>query len=102
MVIGNIVKPGKLKMHQYAQCHFENCRQAQDGHSAMMFISYNSVIFWVRETDYGLEFYPTSTSPRYSRTTAKHTLWALYALGYSYKQAHIIIDGLCTKHKVKA
>lgn len=98
MVIGNIVKPGKLQSHKYAQCHWKDCGFKNQ----LTFVSYNSAIFSVVETDYGLAFYPRPTSPDYSRTTAKQTLWALYELGYDYKQAHNIIDGLRSKHIVKA
>lgn len=98
MVIGNIVKPGKLQYHKYAQCHWENL----GGKNELTFISYKSPIFSVVETEYGLTFYPRITSPGCSRTTARQTLWALYELGYDYKQAHNIIDGLRTKHIVKA
>lgn len=98
MVIGNIVKPGKLQSHKYAQCYWKYCGVKNQ----LTFVSYNSSIFSVIETEYGLTFYPRPTSPRYSRTTARQTLWALYELGYNYKQAHNIIDGLETKHIVKA
>ena len=54
------------------------------------------------ETDEGLTFYPRLTSPGYSKTTARQTLWALYELGYSYNEAHKIFDGLKSKHIVKA
>lgn len=98
MILGNTVKPGKLQSHKYAQCHWESCCTKNE----MTFISYKSPIFSVVETEYGLTFYPCVTSPGCSRTTAKQTLWALYELGYNYKQAHNIIDGLKTKHIVKA
>lgn len=98
MVIGDIVKPGKLQSHKYAQCYWKDCGL----NNQLTFVSYSSYIFSVVETEYGLTFYPWPTSPGYSRTTAKQTLWALYELGYDYKQAHRIIDGLKTKHIVKA
>lgn len=98
MVIGNIVKPGKLQSHKYAHCHWENL----GGKNELTFISYKSPIFSVVETEYGLTFYPCTTSPGCTRTTARHTLLALLELGYDYNQAHNIIDGLKTKHIVKA
>ena len=98
MLIGNIIKPGKLQSHKYAQCYWEGCGVKNQ----LTFVSYRSPIFLVVETDYGLTFYPRPTSPGYSKTTARQTLWALYELGYDYKQAHNIIDGLRTKHIVKA
>lgn len=98
MVIGNIVKPGKLHSHKYAQCFWKESALKKQ----LIFVSYRSPIFAVLETSYGLSFYPYPTSPRYSKTTARQTLWALYELGYDYKQAHIIIDGLCSGHIVKA
>lgn len=98
MIIGNIVKPGKLKAHPYAQCYWKYCGVKNQ----LTFVSYQSSIFSVVETGDGLSFYPRPTSPNYSRTTAKQTLWALYELGYSYKEAHKIIDGLCSRHIVKA
>ena len=98
MVIGNIVKPGKLKEHKYAQCYWRKTTKE----NAISFVSYNSTIFCGVEDECGITFYPRPTSPRYSRTTAKQTLWALYELGYSNKQAHNIIDELCAKHIVKA
>lgn len=97
MVINNIVKPGKLHSHKYAQCHWEDCGVTNQ----ITFVSYNSAIFSVVKTEDGLTFYPCTTSPGYSRTTARQTMWALYELGYSYKQAHNIIDGLKAKHIVK-
>ena len=98
MVIGNIVKPGKLQSHKYAQCYWQDCIVKNQ----LTFVSYNSPIFSVVETEYGMTFYPRPTSPGCSRTTAKQTLWALYELGYDCEQAHNIIDGLKTKHIVKA
>lgn len=98
MIIGNIIKPGKLPLHKYAQCYWKGCGVKNQ----LTFVSYNSPIFSVVATDYGLTFYPRPTSPGYSRTTARQTLWALYELGYDYKQAHNIIDGLRNKHIVKA
>lgn len=98
MIIGNIVNPGKLKSHKYAQCHWE-------GHSEknkLTFVSYKSPIFTVVETEEGLSFYPHITSPGYSRTTERQTQWALYELVYDYKQARKIISGLKSKHIVKA
>ena len=98
MVIGNIVKPGKLQSHKYSQCHWEGCEE----NNKLTFVSYESPIFTVVETDYGLTFYPHKTSLGCTRTTAIQTLWALYELGYDYNEAHNIIDGLRTKHIVKA
>ena len=98
MIIGDIIKSGKLQFHKYAQCYWKGCGVK----NKLTFVSYNSSIFTVVETDYGLTFYPHPTSPGYSRTTARQTLWALYELGYDYKQAHNIIDGLRNKHIVKA
>ena len=98
MVIGNIVKPGKLTDHRYSQCYWKETTKE----NAIVFVSYNSPIFCAVEDEQGITFYPRPTTPRHSKSTAKHTLWALYTLGYSYKEAHNIIDGLCTKHIVKA
>ena len=98
MIIGNIIKPGKLQSHKYSQCYWRDYGVK----NMLTFVSYNSAIFSVIETDHGLTFYPCQTSPSYSRTTARQTLWALYELGYGYKQAHNIIDELKTKHIVKA
>lgn len=98
MVIGNIVKPGKLQSHKYAQCFWEDSALKNQ----LIFVSYSSPIFAVLETSYGLRFYPYSTSPRYSKTTYKQTLWALYELGYDYEQAHTILDGLCRGDTVQA
>lgn len=98
MVIGNIIKPGKLQSHKYAQCYWwESALKNQ-----LIFVSYSSSIFAVLETAYGLSFYPYPTSPRYSKTTTRQTLWALYELGYDYKQAHSIFEGICSGHIVKA
>ena len=93
MLIGNIVKPGK-----YAQCYWKDSALK----NKLIFVSYSSPIFAVLETEYGLRFYPYPTSPRYSKTTTRQTLWALYELGYDYKQAHIILDGICSGHIVRA
>lgn len=41
MVIGNIVKPGKLEEHKYAQCHWKETSKE----NAIVFVSYNSTIF---------------------------------------------------------
>lgn len=98
MSIGNIVKPGNLKNHPYAQCRWEY----GGSKNQLTFVSYNSPIFSVVEAEDGLSFYPQPTSPNYSSTTAKQTLWALYELGYNYKEAHNIIDGLRSKHIVRA
>lgn len=98
MVIDNIVKPGKLQSHKYAQCYW----RASALKNQLIFVSYSSPIFAVLETTFGLSFYPYPTSPRHSKTTARQTLWALYELGYDYKQANIIIDGICSGHIVKA
>lgn len=98
MVIGNIVKPGKLKSHKYSQCYWKETAKE----NAVVFVSYNSPIFCAVEGEWGITFYPRPTSPNYSRTTAKQTLWALYELGYNYKEAHDIIDGLRRKAIVKA
>lgn len=98
MVIGNIIKPGKLKTHKYAQCYWKETPKE----NALAFVSYQSQIFCAVEDEWGITFYPRPTSPRYSQTTAKQTLWALRELGYSDKEAHNIIDGLCAKKIVKA
>ena len=98
MVIGNIVKPGKLKSHKYAQCYWAECIHK----NKLTFFSYESDIFTVVETEYGLTFYPRITSHEYSRNTEKHMLWALYEIGYDYKIAHKIIDGLRAMYIVKA
>ena len=98
MVIGNIVKPGKLQSHKYSQCRWQVCEE----NNMLTFVSYESPIFTVIETEYGLTFYPHKTNPGCTRTTAIQTLWALYELGYDYNEAHNIIDGLRTKHIVKA
>lgn len=91
------IESGPLQSHRYAQCSWHK-------HSDTMvtFVSYNSDIFDAELTEYGLTFHPHKTTPRYSITTAKQTLWALYELGYNYKEAHAIIDGLCKGCKVKA
>ena len=98
MVIGNIVKPGKLESHKYSQCHWECCSE----NNMLTFVSYKSPIFTVVETEYGLTFYPRATSPGCTPTTRRQTMWALYELGYDYKEAHNIIDGLRANHIVKA
>lgn len=98
MILFNIVKPGKLQSHQYSQCYFKDCGVKNQ----LTFVSYKSPIFSVVETDYGFTFYPCETSPVCTKSTARQTLWALYELGYDSKQAHNIIDGLRTKHIVKA
>ena len=98
MFIDNIVKPGKLQSHKYSQCHWERCEE----NNKLTFVSYKSPIFTVVETDYGLTFYPHITSPGCTKTTSRQTLWALYELGYDCIEAHNIIDGLRTKHIVKA
>lgn len=98
MLIGDIVKPGKLQSHKYAQCYWESCAL----NNQLIFVSYNSPIFAVLQTSYGLSFYPCPTSPRCSKTTTRQTLWALYELGYGYKQAHGIFEGICSGHIVKA
>lgn len=98
MIINEMVKPGKLQSHKYAQC----CWRATALNNQLIFVSYSSPIFVVFETSNGLSFYPYDTSPRCSRTTTKQTLWALYELGYDYKQAHIIFEGICAGHIVKA
>ena len=98
MVIGNIVKPGKLKSHNYSQCHWKETPKE----NALVFVSYNSQIFCAVEDEWGITFYPRPTTPHYSRTTAKQTLWALRELGYSDNEAHNIIDRLSAKYIVKA
>ena len=98
MVIGNIVKPGKLQSHKYAQCYWKVSALKNE----LIFVSYSSPIFSVLETTHGLSFYPYPTSPRYSKTTTMHTLWALYELGYDYKQAHSILDGISSGQIVRA
>lgn len=98
VIIGNIVKPGKLKSHKHSQCYWECCAEK----NKITFVSYKSPIFTVVEMDDGLTFYPKATSPGCTPTTARQTLWALYELGYDYNEAHDIIDGLRSKHIVKA
>lgn len=101
MILGNLVKAGRLKKHPYSQCYFANCSTGEDGILCMQFISYNSVIFWVQEMPDCLIFRPTLTSPGYSPTTARQTLWALQEFGYNYNQAHIIIDELRKGKEIK-
>lgn len=98
MVIDNIVKPGKLQSHKYAQCYWK----ASALKNELIFVSYNSPIFSVLETTHGLSFYPYPATPRYSKTTVMHTRWALYELGYGYKQVNRIFEGICSGHIVRA